>query len=89
MFDKNKIKVYNSLTNSLEDFKTLKENEVSMYYSEDGKNYTKTASHQFDKLNDAQVALGLSSFWGGGFMIEISDISVNELSVIYTDKKSA
>lgn len=31
MFDKNKIKVYNSLTNSLEDFKTLKENEVSMY----------------------------------------------------------
>ncbi len=65
------------------------ENEVSMYYSEDGKNYIKVASHQFDQLNDAQVAFGLSSFWGGGFMIEISDISVNELSVIYTDKRSA
>ena len=31
MFDKNSIKVYNSLTNSLEQFKTIKENEVSMY----------------------------------------------------------
>ena len=31
MFDKNNIKVYNSLTNSLEQFKTIKENEVSMY----------------------------------------------------------
>lgn len=31
MFDKKNIKVYNSLTNKLEDFKTIKENEVSMY----------------------------------------------------------
>ena len=31
MFDKNSIKVYNSLTNSLEQFKPIKENEVSMY----------------------------------------------------------
>ena len=31
MFDKNSIKLYNSLTNSLEQFKTIKENEVSMY----------------------------------------------------------
>ena len=31
MFDKKSIKVYNSLTNKLEDFKTIKEDEVSMY----------------------------------------------------------
>ena len=31
MFDKNSIKVYNSLTNEMESFKTKKENEVSMY----------------------------------------------------------
>lgn len=31
MFDKSKIKVYNSLTNQIEDFKTIKENEVMMY----------------------------------------------------------
>ena len=31
MFDKKSIKVYNSLTNKIEDFKTIKENEVSMY----------------------------------------------------------
>ena len=31
MFDPKNIKVYNSLTNSIEDFKTIKENELSMY----------------------------------------------------------
>ena len=31
MFDKNNIKVYNSLTNQVESFKTIKENEISMY----------------------------------------------------------
>ncbi len=31
MFDYNKIKVYNSLTNKIEDFKPIKDNEVSMY----------------------------------------------------------
>lgn len=31
MFDKNSIKVYNSLTNEMEKFQTIKENEVSMY----------------------------------------------------------
>ena len=31
MFNNKNIKVYNSLTNQLEDFKPIKENEVSMY----------------------------------------------------------
>ena len=31
MFDKNNIKVYNSLTNKVENFKPIKENEISMY----------------------------------------------------------
>ncbi len=31
MFDYSKIKVYNSLTNKIEDFKPIKENEISMY----------------------------------------------------------
>lgn len=31
MFDRNRIKIYNSLTNELQPFKTIRENEVSMY----------------------------------------------------------
>lgn len=31
MFDKNNIKLYNSLSNKIEVFKPIKENEVSMY----------------------------------------------------------